>query len=57
MIGKGKVAGFKELNVWQLGKELAVSIYKITADGAFKSDFGLRDQIRRARRQYFEQHC
>ena len=28
--------------------ELAVSIYKITAVGAFKSDFGLRDQIRRA---------
>ena len=42
------MAGFKELNVWQLGKELAVSIYKITAVGAFKSDFGLRDQIRRA---------
>ncbi len=29
------MAGFKELNVWQLGKELAVSIYKITAVGAF----------------------
>jgi four helix bundle protein len=42
------MSGFRELNVWQLGKELAVSIYKITAAGAFKSDFGLRDQIRRA---------
>ena len=42
------MAGFKELNVWQLGKELAVSIYKITAAGAFKSDFSLRDQIRGA---------
>ena len=42
------MAGFKELKVWQLSKELAVSIYKITAAGAFKSDFGLRDQIRRA---------
>jgi four helix bundle protein len=42
------VAGFKELKVWQLGKELAVSIYKITTGRAFKSDFSLRDQIRRA---------
>ena len=42
------MAGFKELKVWQLGKELAVSIYKIATVGAFKSDFGLSDQIRRA---------
>ena len=43
-----EMAGFKELKVWQLSKELAVFIYKITSAGAFKSDFGLRDQIRRA---------
>jgi len=42
------MAGFKELKVWQHGKELAISIYKITSVGKFKSDFGLRDQIRRA---------
>jgi four helix bundle protein len=42
------MAGFKDLNVWQQGKELAVSIYNITSAGAFKTDFGLRDQIRRA---------
>ena len=42
------MAGFKELKVWQLGKEMAVSIYKITTGGAFKSAFGLRDQIRRS---------
>jgi four helix bundle protein len=42
------MAGFKELKAWQLGKEMAVSIYKITTDGAFKSDFGLRDQIRKS---------
>ena len=45
---RGKMAGFKELNIWQIGKELAVSIYRITAASAFKTDFGLRDQIRRA---------
>lgn len=40
--------GFKELKVWQLSKELAVFVYKITSAGSFKSDFGLSDQIRRA---------
>jgi len=42
------MAGFQELKVWQLSKELAVSIYKITNEKKFKSDFGLTDQIRRA---------
>ena len=44
-MGKG---GFKELNVWQKGKDLAVYIYKITNGGLFARDYGLRDQIRRA---------
>ena len=39
---------FKELKVWQRGKDLAVSIYKISGGGPFAKDFGLRDQIRRA---------
>jgi len=42
------MAGFQELKVWQLGKELAVAIYKITNEKKFKADFGLTDQIRRA---------
>lgn len=40
--------GFRELRVWQKGKELAVYIYHITDAGKFKNDYGLRDQIRRA---------
>jgi four helix bundle protein len=39
---------FKELKVWQRAKDLAVYIYKVTADGRFAKDFGLRDQLRRA---------
>ena len=39
---------FRELKVWQRGKDLAVSIYKTTGGGPFAKDFGLRDQIRRA---------
>jgi len=53
VMGKGEIggigmSGYKDLNVWRLGKEIAISIYKMTATGAFKSDFGLRDQMRRA---------
>jgi len=39
---------FQELKVWQRAKELAVFIYKLTEQGAFTKDYGLRDQIRRA---------
>ena len=44
-MGKGC---FNELKVWQKGKDLAVYIYKITNEGLFAKDYGLRDQIRRA---------
>jgi four helix bundle protein len=40
--------GFRNLRIWQKGKELAVDIYKITNSGKFQRDFGLRDQIRRS---------
>lgn len=40
--------GFKDLRIWQISKDLAVEIYKITNCGQFQRDFGLRDQIRRA---------
>ena len=39
---------FRELKVWQRAKDLAVYIYKLTAKGEFKKDFGLRDQLRKA---------
>jgi four helix bundle protein len=44
-MGKG---GFRELRVWQKGKDLSVAIYKLTAGAPFNTDFGLRDQMRRA---------
>jgi four helix bundle protein len=40
--------GFRSLRVWQKGKELAVYVYNITKGEGFASDYGLRDQIRRA---------
>jgi len=40
--------GFRELKVWQKGKELAIYVYEITGSGIFSTDYGLREQIRRA---------
>ena len=42
------MGNFKELKVWQRGKDLAVFIYKLTDHGIFTKDYGLKDQIRRA---------
>jgi four helix bundle protein len=45
----GKVMGnFKELKVWQRGKDLAVFIYKISRLGEFTEDRDLKGQMRRA---------
>jgi len=42
------MGGFRELKVWQLGKMLAVEVYRITQSDLFRKDFSLKDQIRRA---------
>ena len=42
------MGNFKNLRVWQLAKELAVNIYKMTQHPAFSKDYGLKDQIQRA---------
>jgi four helix bundle protein len=40
--------GFKDLQVWQRSKDLAVKIYKISNSGLLSQDFGLRDQVRKS---------
>jgi four helix bundle protein len=42
------MGNFRELRVWQLAKELAVNIYKLTRDQRFKYDYGFKDQIQRS---------
>lgn len=42
------MGNFRELNIWQDAKKLAVDIYKITGSGRFDKDYGVKDQIRRA---------
>jgi len=39
--------GFKELQVWQRAKSLAVSVYKLTESGKIVRDRSLVDQLRR----------
>ena len=42
------MGNFQKLRVWQLAKELAVKIYKLTQKKEFSKDFGLKDQIQRS---------
>jgi four helix bundle protein len=39
---------FQKLRVWQIAKNLAVKIYKLTAESSFSKDWGLKDQIQRS---------
>ncbi len=42
------VSKFEEIEAWKAARRLTVSIYQLTATGAFARDYGLVDQIRRA---------
>ena len=42
------VSRFEDLQAWQKSKQLCVAIYRVTGQGRFARDFGLRDQIQRA---------
>ena len=39
---------FEDIIGWQEARKLVKDVYKITNEGAFAHDFGLRDQIQRA---------
>lgn len=41
-------ARFEDIKAWQKALELTIGVYRMTSDGSFSRDFGLRDQIRRA---------
>ena len=42
------MGNFQKLRVWQLAKDLAVEIYKLSLTSTLSKDFGLRDQIQRS---------
>ena len=39
---------FEDIFAWQTARDLTKKIYRISSEGKFRTDFGLRDQIRRA---------
>lgn len=43
-----KFSKFEEIQAWQKAHEVTLSVYRITTNGDFAKDFGLKDQIRRA---------
>ena len=43
-----RIEKFEDLIAWQKARELTKNIYKITKQGEFQKDFGLRDQIRKS---------
>jgi len=42
------MGNFQKLRVWQLAKDLAVQVYKMTQRRDFTKDFGYLDQIQRS---------
>lgn len=43
-----KIERFEEIKAWQKGRELCQMVYALTGQEAFRRDWGLRDQLRRA---------
>ena len=43
-----KIQNFRDLQIWQLGKEIVLSIYEITRELPEEEKFGLVSQMRRA---------
>lgn len=43
-----RVERFEDLVAWQKARVLTARIYRVTSDGAFRRDFGLQGQMRRA---------
>ncbi len=44
----GRIERFEDFIAWQKARKLTAAIYKVTDQGKFSRDYGLRDQIRRA---------
>ena len=42
------IAKFEDIEAWKAARELTKSVYKLTSDGRFSKDYGLRDQMQRA---------
>ena len=43
-----KITRFEDIDGWKLGRQLTKKVYDVSKVGEFQSDYGLKDQIRRA---------
>lgn len=43
-----KIEKFEELEIWKIAVEIAVEVYRICDQEPLKSDWGMKDQLRRA---------
>ena len=43
-----RIERFEDFIAWQKARSLTADIYRVTAEGMFARDFGLKDQVRRA---------
>ena len=44
----GTIKRIEEIEAWKTGREVTQFVYKVSSQGDFAKDFGLRDQMRRA---------
>jgi four helix bundle protein len=44
----GKIERFEDLEVWQAGMNLCLTVYELTNSTEFSKDFALRDQVRKS---------
>ena len=45
---KKRIEKFEQLIAWQKARKLTSQIYKVTDEGKFAKDYGLKNQVRRA---------
>lgn len=43
-----RIERFEDFIAWHKARKLTADIYRVTSEGRFARDFGLKDQIRRA---------
>lgn len=48
LLDMGTVKRFEDLEIWQIAKRIGVEVYRVSDQEPIKTDFGLKDQIRRA---------
>ncbi|MEB3359000.1 MAG: four helix bundle protein [Synechococcales bacterium] len=44
----GTIQSFEELEAWKTAREVTKLVYRLSSEGTFSRDFGLKDQMRRA---------